>query len=413
MSFRENLRHDRIADTGVQMPAASGLHLETQAHAATRAKPLILHVIAGLAVGGAETALYRLVTSASGDKYKHAVVALTPDGPMGVRLRRAGVALFTFDFKASPVSNFFGLLALIRRTQPDVVQTWMYHADMFGGVAARLAGHRNIIWGIRTSELEAGDARATVLVRRMCAWLSKSVPDTIVCVAEAARRAHEKAGYDGSRMVVVHNGFDSSQFVATDDQRAELRAHCGLEDQHVVVGTVGRFNANKDQQNFVRAAGIVAKANQNVRFLMVGRNLDADNADLKRWIDETGHADRFILLGERADVPVCLAAMELFCLSSCTEGFPNAVGEAMAMGLPCVVTDVGDAAMLVDDTGVVVPKKDSEALARGIGELLAMTPAERRQMGQKAQMRIHAEFTVERTRQRFEDIYQRLTEGKH
>lgn len=142
---------------------------------------------------------------------------------------------------------------------------------------------------------------------------------------------------------------------------------------------------------------------------MVGRGLDANNAQLAQWISATGCADRFVLLGERGDVPVCLAAMDLFCLSSRTEGFPNVVAEAMAMGLPCVVTNVGDAAMLVADTGVVVPKEDSAALALGLGQLLAMTPDARQQLGQKARARIHAEFTMELARERFESIYQRIT----
>ncbi|GAB3544300.1 hypothetical protein GCM10027343_19250 [Noviherbaspirillum agri] len=144
---------------------------------------------------------------------------------------------------------------------------------------------------------------------------------------------------------------------------------------------------------------------------MVGRGLDADNEELAEWIADTGHPDRFVLLGERSDVPVCLAAMDIFCLSSRNEGFPNAVGEAMGMGVPCVVTDVGDAALLVGDTGIVVPKEDSPALARGLERLLAMGPAARQQLGQQARSRILAEFTLERAREHFESIYLRLLKG--
>jgi len=106
---------------------------------------------------------------------------------------------------------------------------------------------------------------------------------------------------------------------------------------------------------------------------------------------------------------VCLAAMNMFCLSSRTEGFPNVVGEAMAMALPCVVTDVGDAAMLVADTGVVVPKEDSVALARGMERLLAMPVAQREQLGQRAKERIHANFSMERACKRFEMLYEQMT----
>lgn len=374
--------------------------------------PRVLHIISGLTVGGAETALYRLVTNSRGGDYTHAVVALTPGGALGERLRDAGIELTAFDFKSAPVSQFFHLLSLMRRNRPDIVQTWLYHADMFGGVAARLAGNPNVIWGIRTTELTAGDSRFTVVVRKLCAWLSHRIPRAIVCVAEAARRVHAQIGYDADRMVVVPNGFDLSHLVAPADQMAALREQCGFGEEHFVVGTLGRFNAAKDQRNFVRAAAQLAEQHRQLRFLMVGRGLETSNGELMQWINETGHADRFVLLGERADVAVCLAAMDIFCLSSRAEGFPNAVGEAMAMGVPCVVTDVGDAAMLVADTGVVVPKENSPALAEGIARILAMKPDARKQLGQKARDRILSEFTVERVRERFEAIYQRLTEGK-
>jgi glycosyltransferase involved in cell wall biosynthesis len=141
---------------------------------------------------------------------------------------------------------------------------------------------------------------------------------------------------------------------------------------------------------------------------MVGRELDASNGQLQNWINETGHPNRFVLLGERSDVPACLAAMDIFCLSSRTEGFPNVVGEAMAMGLPCVVTDVGDAAMLVADTGVVVPKENSTALAAGLSQLLAMSSVERGQLGQRAKERIHREFSMDKARERFESLYVQL-----
>lgn len=372
--------------------------------------PRVLHVISGLTIGGAEMALYRLVTSSHGGKYTHMVVALTPDGAMGQRLREAGIDLTAFNFKASPVAHFFMLLSLIRKTRPDIVQTWMYHADMFGGVAARLSGNRNVIWGIRTAQLEAGDARFTAVVRQICAWLSRWVPHTIVCVAETARRMHVLAGYDATRMVVVPNGFDLSRMIAREDERARLKTQCGFGPGHIVIGSLGRFNASKDPHNFVRAAGLLAAGDDRLRFLMAGPGVDEGNPELMGWIAGTGHADRFVLLGARDDVPVCLSAMDIFCLSSRTEGFPNVVGEAMAMGVPCVVTDVGDAAMLVGDTGIVVPKENPQALAKGVADLAAMEPAARHDLGQMAKARVHAEFTMERARERFEALYQRLTE---
>jgi len=371
-------------------------------------KRRILHVITGLAVGGAEMALYRLILEFRGSEYSHTVIVLTPGGGLYRRFVESGIKLIVLDVRRSPVSDMLRLYRLMRTLQPDIVQTWLYHADFLGGLAARVAGIRNVIWGVRTTDVDGGCSRATAFVRHACASLSRWIPHTIVCVAEAARRSHSLVGYDTGRMVVVGNGFDLSVLTSDQSQRGQLRAQCGFDKDDVVVGTLGRFNLDKDHANFVQAAGQLARRHPRLRFLMVGENLDARNAVLMGWIEATGHADRFVLLGERSDVAVCLAAMDIFCLSSRTEAFPNVVGEAMAMGLPCVSTDVGDVGVLMADTGVLVPKADPAALAQGVAGLMALGPAYREQMGQKAQERIRATFTMACVRKRFEGIYENV-----
>jgi len=368
----------------------------------------VLHIISGLQVGGAEMALLKLVAGSKNGPYSHSVVALAPEGDMRQRFLAEGVELTVIDFRRAPLAGFYRLFSLIRRTRPGIVQTWMYHADLLGGVAARLAGNRRVIWGIRTTDLRRQGGRATALIRSICAALSRWVPDTIVCVAEASRRAHVTVGYNAARMEVVPNGFALRADMVSPDERARFRADCGFASDELVVGCVGRFSEDKDQANFVRAAGLLAQRFDKLRFLMVGRDVQANNAELASWIAATGYADRFTLLGERKDVDHCLAAMDVFCLSSRTEGFPNVVGEAMALGVPCVVTDVGDAALLVGETGLVVPADDAERLAEAMAGLVRITPEERALLGRQAIERIEEQFTLERTRQRFEAIYKRI-----
>jgi glycosyltransferase involved in cell wall biosynthesis len=372
----------------------------------------VLHVISGLSVGGAEMALYRLVLQFRGSDYAHTVVSLTPGGGMIGRFVDSDIRLHVLDLRQAPATQFVQLYRLIRALRPDIVQTWLYHGDFLGGLAARMAGNRKVIWGIRTTDVDGGCARTTSLVRRACASLSRWIPHTIVCVAEAARRSHAQVGYDTGRMIVVGNGFDLAALTASAIDRSQLRGLCGFGAGDIVIGTLGRFNLDKDHRNFVVAAGKLAAMDPRVRFLMIGRDLDAGNAALGGWIRKTRHADRFVLLGERDDVAVCLAAMDIFCLSSRTEAFPNVVGEAMAMGLPCVATDVGDVAALVADTGVVVPKADPDALARGLSGLIARGPAHRHQLGQRARERIHATYDMRCVRARFESIYDSVMTGR-
>ena len=371
----------------------------------------ILHIIVGLNVGGAELMLKRLLDSAVQNKeVQHSVISLTDLGTLGPQLQSVGIPVQALGLKATYTlpAALVRLVRMLKASHPDIVQTWMYHADLMGGIAAKLAGVRRIIWGIRTTDVAAGGSRLTLLVRRACAALSHRMPTTIVCAAEASRLAHAKIGYARSRMVVVPNGFDFSLLKASHSERQVLRAQCSVEAGELVVGCLGRFHKAKDQENFVLAAKLVAASYPMVRFMMVGRGLDAGNADLAQWIAATGFAHRFVLLNERSDVAACLAAMDVFCLSSRTEGFPNVVAEAMAMGLPCVVTDVGDAALLLLGTGVVVPKESPAELARGISSLLAMTPEQRQSLGQRAGAHVRLEYSIDKTRERFEAIYRGL-----
>ena len=368
----------------------------------------IFHIIVGLNIGGAELMLKRLLDSAVHSKeIRYSVISLTDLGALGPQLQSAGIPVQSLGLKAfyTIPAALIRLVRMLKASRPDIVQTWMYHADLLGGIAARLAGVKKIIWGVRTTDVAAGGSRSTLLVRKACALLSYRVPDTIVCAAEASRQTHVGIGYDRARMQVVPNGFDFSMLQASFAERQVIRAQCSVEAGELVVGCLGRFHKAKDQENFVLAAALVAAAHPMIRFMMVGRGLHGGNEELAQWISATGFSDRFILMNEREDVAACLAAMDVFCLSSRTEGFPNVVAEAMAMALPCVVTDVGDAATLLHGLGVVVPRQNHTELARGIHSLLALSAAQRKDLGQRARAHVRFEYSIDKTRERFEAIY--------
>jgi glycosyltransferase involved in cell wall biosynthesis len=368
----------------------------------------VLHIISGLEIGGAETALYRLIDASQESGYLHSVACLSAAGPISERLVKSNIETHHFPLKQSPILELIRLCVLIIRSKPAIVQTWMYHADFIGGVIARICGNAKVIWGVRTTDLVASSSRRTEILRSYCAALSRLVPHAIICAADASRRSHISIGYKASLFHVIPNGFSLTGFSVSSAHREVIRLQFGFSEDHRVVGCVGRFHPAKDHHNFVQAARLVAVKHADVRFLMIGRGLDSHNAELAGWLAQTGVADRFLLLGERSDVPLCLAAMDIFCLPSRTEGFPNVVGEAMAMGLPCVVTDVGDASYLLGDGGVVVPKEDSQLLASGLLRLLSMSDQERMDLGARGKARVAAEFSMERTRERFEAVYRHV-----
>ena len=374
----------------------------------------ILHIIVCLGPSGAETMLKRLVESDPISIPNTMVVSLTSLGVIGKSLRNQGVNVQTLNLSSSGINIpivAWQLVKLIRQFQPDIVQTWMYHADFLGGLAAYLAGYRNVVWGIHHSAFSSSDSRRTIMIMNICAFLSRKVPKKIICVAEAGKQAHTAAGYDTSRMVVIPNGFDFLHFTATAGQRDDLRLTCHFLKDDLVIGSVGRFHSDKGQDNFVKAAAIVVASHSRVKFLLIGQGCDANNTKLVGWLNDFGLRNHFVLLGERDDVPICLAAMDVFCMPSRTEAFPLGLGEAMSMGLPCVATNVGDTAVLTGNTAVLVPAQDEHALAHGLQKIIALTQSQRKQMGQLAKERVMREFPLEKLRRRYESIYLEIISG--
>jgi glycosyltransferase involved in cell wall biosynthesis len=368
----------------------------------------ILHIITDLNVGGAETLLKRLIEFDTVNSDDVVIISLSSLGVIGEILRNQGETVHALNMSSSLLgfcTALWQLRKLIRHYQPQIVQTWMYHADLLGGLAAYLAGQRNIVWNIRIAAVPKAN-KLTIAIMRVSALLSHWLPKKIVCVAEAAKQVHIGYGYDAKRMVVIHNGLDFANFTASTAQIAALRQYCRFAENDVVIGWVGRFHPDKGQENFVKAAAIVVVSHPQAKFLLVGRGCDADNAQLMAWLTECNLQQHFVLLGERSDIPACLAVMTIFCMPSSNEGFPNALAEAMAMGLPCVATTAGDAAVLAGETAVLVEAEDEHALARGLLEILALPAEQRQQIGRRAKKRVMDGFSIAHTGMRFKTLYQ-------
>lgn len=373
----------------------------------------IVHVIIGLGRGGAEKALANLVLMFAEDReFEHVVISLKDMGCYGELLRSKGVSVFCLGLfrPIDALAVFMKLVVLLRNLRPDLIQTWMYHADFIGGLAAKLAGSPPVIWGVHSFDLKRGARLSTRLVQRLCALASSWLPARILCVAEASRRSHVEVGYDSSRILVIPNGFDLSASDVLAEEVTSLRdgLKCGRDG--VIVGCVGRFHPAKDHHNFIRAAALLREQYSDVWFMMVGPGLDWSNEVLVQWIDDVGIRDRVLLMGERDDIPQCLKAMDIFCSSSRTEAFPLVVGEAMVMGRPAVVTDVGDTGLLVGDAAVVVPREDAGALAMGLARLISAPKDEREKLGMRAQERVRFHFSAERNRERTIEVYRSLLE---
>lgn len=376
-------------------------------------KPLrIVHIITGLDTGGAEMMLCELLSAMDRTVFSSEVISLMDTGPIGERIMQSGIPVQALGMRPGvpdPVA-IFSLARRLRRAAPDLVQTWMYHADLIGGLAAKMAGNVPVVWGIHNSDLDPEETkRSTIWTARACAGLSRWLPRKIICCAEVARQIHVGIGYDGSRMVVIPNGFDTDKFRPDAQKRAMVRRELGIHDEALLVGMVGRFHPQKDHQNFIKAASLLHKRFPDVQFLLCGEGLSWENRALSDWIDTAGLRNRFHLPGRRNDIPAIMAALDVYCSSSSFgEAFPMVIGEAMACGVVCVVTDVGDSGLIVGDTGAVVEPRNARALADGIERLLKMPAQERKALGLRGRVRIRENFRLDVIAGSYAGLYRQL-----
>lgn len=383
---------------------------------ATTPSPLVVvHIISGLGQGGAETVLYRLVT-AKQTQTQHIVISMSDAGVFGERLQQAHVDVHCLHMKGVKLlTGWWALRRLLKKLQPDVVQTWMYHADLLGGLAARSVGIKTIAWGIRNSgeNLHHSSLKARA-VASLCAKVSGWLPQQIVACAENAARRHKQWGYKAEKMRVIPNGYDLSQWHPQPERAAALRAQLGIAPETPMLLTVGRWNPLKDHPNLLSALGRLKRAGTVWHAVLVGDGIDNDNAELMRLITQEGLHDRITLLGRRDDVPVIMAAADIHVLSSKAEGFPNVVCEAMVSRALCVVTDVGDAARIVAEEGIVVPPRNAQALAAGIEKALQLIvePALAAQLDRAAQ-RVAQRYSLSTMVESYEKLWHDMLNQTH
>jgi glycosyltransferase involved in cell wall biosynthesis len=368
----------------------------------------VMHVITGLDIGGAELMLLKLL-SASGGDLQSMVVSLKDEGMIGPSIAKLGVPVECLELRPylpNP-ARLLSLRSLARRFRPHVIQGWMPHGNLAASLtqfASRISAP--VIWNIRMSlDGVDGEQLTTMGLIRLGAYFSRH-PSAIIYNSRSGARQHEQRGYRSGTSVVISNGFDCNIFQPDEPARSRIREQLGLEPTSLLVGLVARFHPMKDQSGFLHAASLVSAQHPESRFLLVGKGLTGSESALTKLIKELGLMDRVLLLGERTDVPRLTAALDIACSSSAWgEGFSNSVGEAMACGVPCIVTDVGDSGFLVGDTGIIVPPRNPEALAYAIEQLIAAGSARRRELGLAARRRIESEFSLPKITRRYEDLY--------
>jgi glycosyltransferase involved in cell wall biosynthesis len=362
----------------------------------------IVHLITGLETGGAELMLARLVTGIDRERHRSVVVSMTGPGIVGPALASAGIELHTLDMRrgVADLRAIMGLTRVVRQVRPDILQTWLYHADLLGSLVQRLAPPCALFWNIRCTETLGID-----VVRKLLIW-SSTRPDVVVVNSSAGQRFHEQLGYRPRRWAYIPNGCDTKAFQFDAEARVNLRRELGISDHAVAIGLPARYDQMKDHANFLAAAAKLAVIRPEAVFVLIGSGVDTSNRPLSEMIEAYGIHEHLRLLGARNDMARVYSALDIATLSSAFgESFPNVLIEAMSCGIPCVATDCGDSAAILGSTGTVVPPRDPEALAEAWNELIAVGLEARRSMGDEARARIVRCFELTALVGRYDALY--------
>ena len=327
----------------------------------------VIFLIRSLNYGGAERQLVLLAEGLHKHGHSVSVAVFYANGPLEKHLHQAGVPVRQLNKRGRwDIHGFLlRLFQLLRKEKPDILHGYLTVPNLFAVILKPLFSRIKIIWGVRASNM---DLSRYDWLARLTYWLEcrlSRFADLIIVNSRAGFDHAVAHSFPKNKMVVIPNGIDTERFCPDLAERQRVRKEWGVADNEKLIGLVGRLDPMKDHPTFLRAAALLAQARKDVRFVCVGDGPAVYRQQLYVLGKELGLANRVIWAGARADMPAVYNALDVFSSSSYGEGFSNVIGEAMACGVPCVVTDVGDSAWVVGDAGFVVPPKNPSALAQG------------------------------------------------
>ena len=367
----------------------------------------ILHVITGLETGGAEVMLAKLVAEIDRTRFVSSVVSLTNPGRLGESIQSSRVPVHCLNMQRGRPDprGLLRLVRLLNTLKPALVQSWLYHADLLSLIAAWKANPIPLVWNLRCSEMDFKYyPYQTRLVLRLLSFCSH-VPAAVVVNSLAGQQYHQRLGYRPRRWEVIANGFDMDRFRPDRSIGPKLREELGLPQDTVLLALVARVDPMKDHAVFLAAARQVATARAHAHFVLAGNGTET----LIPRVAELGLSGRVHFLGSYRHMDRLIPGIDIACLSSAFgEGFPNVLGEAMAAGVPCIGTDVGDIRAIIGRTGIVVPPRDPQAFAMAMINLIDRGPNARYELGQAARAWIQAEYSLSHIVTRYEALYESL-----
>ena len=375
----------------------------------------ILHIINSLNVGGAEKMLLKLVNSSQFQDDEIIVVTLLDQGKLAPLFEHEGHKVFSLNLNGGFRSIFSAcdLFALIKDFRPNIIQSWLYQSDLAAGIIG-LITRTPVVWGLRQSNLSpAVNKLTTRICIRLCSFFSWFLPAQIISNSVKAKDAHVSFGYDKKKICQIPNGFDTDFFMPSDKNRKISRKALGVDQHHILIGMIGRYDSVKNHEGFLEAASIVLRNFPCTHFCLVGEGVNSENKMIKHWISANPNFKQNIhLLGARNDINELLSSFDILAVPSFGESFPNVVGEAMACGVPCVSNNVGDCTRIIEDTGLIVSSFKPIDFAKALIEMISLSRDDRAELGVKARERIISYFSISKCAGKFRSTYLKIISDK-
>jgi len=365
----------------------------------------IIHIITSLEDGGAENLLYKICKYDRSNN--HIVISLISGGKYFSIFKKMGIEIYCMNINFYSLLKFFHFIRLIQELKPDVIQTWLIMGDFLGGIAARLAGVKNIIWTIVYSKFDNSiEKKRNILLVKILAKLSYIIPKSIIVVSKNSKQNCLNLGYQKKKITIINSGFDLSYFKINKRQKLLFKKKMNIKNDIPILGIIARYHPVKDHLSLLKALSIVRSKNSNFFCLFVGRDMNKNNKTLLREIKRLKIENSIKLLGPRNDIPMIMNALDINILCSKSEGFPSVIAEAMACGTPSIVTNVGDSALIVGSTGWVIPPQNSQKLAKTIEK--AMKEIGKKNWTKKcfeARLRINKNFGINKMIESYNSIW--------
>ena len=366
----------------------------------------ILHITSGLEDGGAEKTLYELIKNSP--QNENLVISLKDKGKYGSLFEKNGIKVFYFNFSFNlfALFKFYKLIKIITNINPDIVQTWMYHANFIGGCAAYLSNSRNIFWSVHHTSLKKNlNKKTTLIIARLNSILSYIIPKKIIYCAESAKNAHIKFGFCKNKFIVIPNGIDFLKFKKSNYQRFKYRKEIGVSKHENLFGTVARFDPNKDHISLLKSINLLRNTGLQFKYLLVGENIDYKNKILVKLIEKYNLKDIVLLLGKENRISFVMNALDLHVLSSKSEAFPLVVLEAIACDTLCISTNVGDISKIIKNKNFIIDPNNHEYLCEAIVKFNKLDYQKKKEIKKRTYKIIKNNFSINKMSKTYNKLY--------